>query len=136
MSRFRSLVRGVSKMNAETAQIKQPTLLELAGEGIQITYSTTSFAGKPQFYYQDAGLSKLFVGDQIQVVDTDLGKLVSVVILLSIDTGSTSFTLLVPRVSLRLSDVVNIATVGITALHKKPVVGPSHGQTDFYTVHP
>jgi hypothetical protein len=115
---------------------KQANLFELSGDGIQITYSTTSLIGKPQFNYHDATRALTFMGDQIQVVQSGLGTLVSVVIHQTIDAGSTTFTLLLPRVSLNLVDLANISTSGITALHKMSIVGPPNGQTDFYTVHP
>jgi len=114
---------------------KQPNLFEVSGYGIQITYSTSSFDGQPHFNYQDAHQSRLFIGDQIRTEATELGTLVSVVIQLTTDAGSTAFTLVVPRVNLRQFDSVNITTIGITTLHKTSIVGPSHGQTDFYTVH-
>jgi hypothetical protein len=123
-------------MATPPAQIKQPTLYELSGDGLQITYMTTSLTGDPQFYYHDASESKVFTGDQIRTtVEPELGTLVSVVIRLTVDAGSTTFTLLVPRVSLRLSDSVPITTVGITTLHKFSIIGPPHGQSDFYTPH-
>jgi hypothetical protein len=115
---------------------KQPNLFELSGDGIQVTYSSSSFDGKPKFTYHDAHQVKSFSGDLIQVATTILGTLVSVVINQTVDAGSTTFTVLLPRVNLNLSDIANISTVGITALHKMSIVGAPNGQTDFYTVHP
>jgi hypothetical protein len=117
------------------SRTKQPNLFEVAGYGIQVTYSTTSLNGQPQFNYQDTHQSRLFTGDQIRTEATELGTLVSVVIQLTPDAGSTAFTLVVPRVNLRQFDSVNITTIGITTLHKTSIIGPPHGQTDFYTVH-
>ena len=126
--------RQPSTVNAP-APIKQPNLFEVSGYGIQVTYSTTSLNGQPQFNYQDAHQSKLFIGDQILTEATEIGTLVSVMLQLTPDAGSTEFTLVVPRINLRQFDTVNITTIGITTLHKTTIVGPPHGQTDFYTVH-
>jgi hypothetical protein len=117
------------------ARTKQPNLFEVSGYGIQVTYSTTSLNGQPQFNYQDAHQSMLFVGDQILTETTEIGTLVSVMLRQTPDAGSTEFTLVVPRINLRQFDTVNINTIGITTLHKTTIAGPPHGQSDFYTVH-
>jgi hypothetical protein len=122
-------------MPTTAATTKQPNLYELAGDGIQVTYSTTSLDGKPLFNYHDGSLSKNFSGDQIQTVDTEAGTVVSVVILLTVDSGSTTFSVLIPRVNLRFSDSAAITTYGITALHKFSIIGLPNGQQDFYTAH-
>jgi hypothetical protein len=113
----------------------QPTLYELSGRGIHVTYSTTSLQGKPLFNYHDAFQVKNFSGDEIQTVDTILGILVTVFLIRTVDTGSTTFTLLVPRVNLPPSNSANITTEGITTLHKFSII-PLQGQTELYTVHP
>jgi hypothetical protein len=121
-------------MNAAIAQTKTPNLFELSGSGLQVSYSLSSFEGLPQFNYHDATQTKLFKGDQIQAIETEAGTLVSVVINQTPDAGSTAFTLLVPRVNPRSSDSAQIETQGITTLHKTSIIGPPHGQADFYTV--
>jgi hypothetical protein len=106
---------------------KQPNLFEVSGYGIQVTYSTSSLDGQPQFNYQDTHQSKLFIGNQIRTEETELGTLVSVLIQQKPDAGTTAFTLVVPRINLRQFDTVNIMTIGITTLHKTTIVGPPHG---------
>src|SRR5215475_4468342 len=103
---------------------RQPTLFELSGNGILVNYSTSSLAGQPQFFYQDAFQSKQFSGKDIQTVDSVLGKLVTVFLLRTVDTGSTTFTLLVPNVNLPPSNFSNITTEGITTLHKFSIIKP------------
>ena len=112
---------------------RQPTLYELSGNGILVTYSTSSLAGQPQFYYQDAFQSKQFTGKDIQTVDTVLGKLVTVFLVRTVDAGSTTFTLIVPTVNLPPSNFSNITTEGITTLHKFSIFKPPLGQTETYT---
>jgi hypothetical protein len=113
----------------------QPNLYELAGNGINVTYSSSSITGKPLFNYHDNLQVRSFSGDEIQVVDTIIGKLVSVFLIRTVDGGSTSFTLVVPSVTLPQSNVANIVTEGITTLHKFSIVGPPQGQTELYTFH-
>jgi len=114
---------------------RQPTLYELAGNGILVTYSTSSLAGQPQFYYQDAFQSKQFTGKDIQTVDTVLGKLVTVFLVRTVDAGSTTFTLIVPTVNLPPSNFSNITTEGITTLERVDLGLPPLGQTEIYTLH-
>ena len=113
----------------------QPNLYELSGNGIHITYSTSGLQGKPLFNYHDAFQAKNFSGDEIQTGDTILGILVTVFLVRTVDKGSTTFSLLVPRVTLPPSDVAEISTEGLTTLHKFSIVGPPQGQTELYTVH-
>ena len=104
------------------AMANQPTLYELSGNGIHVTYATSSLQGQPQFNYHDAFQAKNFTGNQIQTADTVLGRLVTVFLIQTIDSGSTTFTLLVPTANLPPSKVANITTEGITTLHKFAIV--------------
>jgi hypothetical protein len=116
---------------------KKPNLYELSGDGIKIIYTLQPIAGPPQFNYGDGKLSHLFTGKDIRTVDTEIGTLVSVTIHLTPDSGSTSFTVLIPKVGLGQSTSEPITTIGITTVHKFLVVGPTpQGQDELYTVHP
>jgi hypothetical protein len=65
---------------------------------------------------------------------TVLGRLLHGVPHQTIDSGSTTFTLLVPSVNLPPSKVANITTEGIATRHKFAIVKPPRGQTELYTV--
>ena len=123
----------MAKQPAQT--IKHPNLYEVSGDGIHVTYSTSGFDGKPHFTYQDALRSESFTGDGIRTVQTEIGTLVTVTIRLTVDAGSTSFTLLVPQVNLRFGDSVAITTEGITTVHRFSIFGPPNGQSELYTAH-
>jgi hypothetical protein len=114
----------------------QPNLYQLSGGGIQVTYSTSSITGKPLFNYHDGSQAKNFSGDEIQTAETVLGNLVTVFLIRTVDSGSTTFTLLIPSVNLPPSNSAPIVTDGITTLHKFSIVGPHNGQREFYTVQP
>jgi hypothetical protein len=86
-----------------TQQDNQANLFELSGDGAQITYSTTSFDGKPHFDYQGPygpQESLAFTGSEIRTQQSELGTLVSVSLLRTIDAGATVLTLLLPFVRL------------------------------------
>jgi hypothetical protein len=123
-------------MAKEAAAATKPNLYELSGDGIKITYTLEPIGGPPQFNYDDGKLSNLFTGKDIRTVDTEDGTLVSVTIHLEIDRGSTSFSVLIPKVGLGQTTSESITTIGITTVHRRPVVGPTpQGQNDLYTVH-
>ena len=117
----------------------------LNGGGIiHVSYTTHSGPatpdfpqGPPHFSYQDASQSRAFSGKAIQIVDTEAGQIVSVVLLLTPDSGSTTFSLLVPRVNLPAGQPTHISTDGITAIHRFAIApGLLQGQLDYYSVTP
>ena len=70
-----------------------------AGGSLHVSYSTNGIDGKPHLSYQDPVRSLSFTGDEIRRVEGDLGAVVSVTIVRTVDSGSTSFSLLVPHVN-------------------------------------
>ncbi len=120
-------------------QLVSPDLYTLSGGGIHVTYATTGFTGQPHLTYQDPFRTQAFTGNQIRVVQVpDLGTIVSVTIVMTIDTGSTTFSMLLPAVQLVSNGGgVPISTDGITTQHRFSVIPLlNHGQREFYTVTP
>lgn len=114
----------------------KPNLYVVSGSGLHVTYSTESFGGGPQLTYQDAGVSRSFSGNEIRTEQSEFGTLVTVTLFLTVDFGSTTFTLVVPNVNLSTtSSSVPIHTFGVTTLHRTSIIGPiGLGQTETYTV--
>ena len=118
------------------AKFVQPTAWDLSGGGIIVRYS---IAG-PQLHYQDSVGSRDFAGQEIRINEVpDLGTLVSVTLHLTVDSGSTSFTLLLPRVNLpappALPVAVPVTTDAITTMHHLSLVPAfQRGQQDTYTI--
>ena len=99
----------------------QPTIWNLSNTaaGLQVSYSVAG----PHLHYHHGPVIRDFTGSEIRLVEVpDLGTLVSVTILLTIDSGSTTFTLLLPRVNLpappALPALVPVTTQGITTGHR------------------
>lgn len=118
-----------------------PNLYQLSGSAgghaIHVTYSTSGFDGKPHFSYQDGTQGQSFAGNDIRVVEADVGHLVSVTIRRTVDTGSTSFSLLLPRTLLPAgpNQTTPIHTQGITTVHRFSILpGFNVGQDDLYSV--
>jgi len=109
----------------------------LTGHGIHVDYSTTSLNGQPQLNYHDQDQTRSFMGNEIRVADVpDLGSVVSVTLHLTVDVGSTSFSVLVPPVTVSgIGGSAPVSTDGITTIHKMPFAPPLNlGQRDLYQV--
>jgi len=115
-----------------------PNRYQLSGGGIVVSYTTTGIDGNPHFQYHHGTVAKSFVGaDEIQAIETELGTVVSVTIFVTVDSGSTSFSVLIPRVNETAGQRTVIDTEGITTTHRFSVVAAfDHGQLDAYTVTP
>jgi hypothetical protein len=113
----------------------QPNLYVLSGGSIHVTYTTTGFDGKPHFTYTSPFVTHTFTGDQIKTEPSVLGTLVSVTILKTVDSGSTTFTVLIPRINLNAGEALAVTTEGFTTHHRFSIFPPAmHGQLDTYGV--
>jgi hypothetical protein len=121
----------IMESNQSVNQI--PNQYQLSGKHLHISYSTSGFDGRPHFTYQDQQQTLGFSGDEIRTAESEIGTLVTVTIRLSIDTGGTSFSVILPRVDIPGEQSVPVQTYGITTLHKFSPI-PMSGQRDFYTV--
>jgi len=121
-----------------------PNQYHVHGGGISVSYYPEGFGppvegrGSLIFVYQDAHRSESFYSDGTNVrtvkVD-DVGMVVSVTIVESIDTGGTTFSLLVPDVELPDGQSsVFICTEGITTVHRVFVALIGHPQAETYAV--
>jgi hypothetical protein len=128
-------MQGTQPANQEPANqtAQTPNLYQLSGKHLNITYSTSGIDGKPHFSYQDLQQTLNFRGDEIRSVETEVGTLVSVTIRMTVDTGGTTFSILLPHINIPGEQSVPVQTVGITTLHRFSPV-PVGGQRDFYTV--
>ena len=112
-----------------------PNLYQLSGHHLHVTYSTTGIDGKPHMTYQDTHQSKSFKGDEIRTVECDLGLLVSVTLRLTVDVGSTTLSVLIPRMRISPTSVAAVHTECITTVHSTPFAPQVvQGQLDTYTV--
>lgn len=115
--------------------VHTPNLYTLRGGALHVVYSTTGIDGKPHLSYQDATRTLAFQSDQIRTVDTEIGTLVTVTLQITVDSGSTVFSVLIPSVNLGSSEQVPVHTEGITTVHRFSIVPIlNHGQTELYTV--
>jgi len=97
-----------------------------------ITYSTTSITGKPIFNYTDLKGTHNFTGDEIRALKTEIGTMVTVTLVRTIDTGSTELTLLVPNFKPE-SSAPEFKTIAIVTTERTSFL-PVNGALDSYEV--
>jgi hypothetical protein len=100
---------------------------------LSILYSSSGLVGEPLFEYHDGSQLLSFSGNQIRTTELPLGNLVTVTISTTADTGSTTFTLVVPSVGLLGGQSLHINTFGVTTTRRGGIL-PNIGQQDLYTV--
>jgi hypothetical protein len=100
----------------------------------KVEYDATSFIGQPILNLTFLpGPIRHFSGSQIRTVSTEIGTLVSVTTHMTIDTGSTSFSVLIPAIT--LSGVGNheaFSTDAIITSHTGPNSVPRNGVHEKY----
>ena len=116
-----------------------PNQFHLSGGGLTISYFPFGFGpltvdGPTVLIYQDAHESKSFRANAVRTVEVeDIGTIVSVTLVTTIDTGYTSFSLLVPHVNLPPGGSAAVQTEGITTVHRAFVALIGHAQVETYT---
>jgi hypothetical protein len=101
----------------------------------KVDYETSSFIGQPTLdLTQPPGHPiRHFAGSQIRTLNTEIGKLVTVTTQLSIDTGSTSFSVLIPAITLKsIRDHETFVTEAIVTSHTGPNSVPPTGVHEKY----
>jgi hypothetical protein len=103
----------------------------LNGGDIHVSYGPVD--GLPAFVYVDARQTRTFTGRDITTTETPAGTLVSVVILSTVDSGSTTFSVLIPPVEVGVESSAPVQTQGITTWHSFSIVPQAGlGQLDQY----
>ena len=100
----------------------------------KVDYETSSFIGQPILNLTQApGPTRHFTGSQIRTLNTEIGILVSVTTHMTVDTGSTSFSVLIPAITLAaITDHKAFATEAIVTSHTGPNSVPSTGVHETY----
>jgi hypothetical protein len=115
------------------AQKTLPNQYDLRGRGVTISYSVTSISGKPLLTFKKGKQALNFSGDEIGVLDTIIGSLVTVTIAKTVDRGFTTFSFLLPSIQLTSPSArQTFQTIGITTVHKTTIAGPIKGVQQSY----
>jgi hypothetical protein len=124
--------------------VTSPNQYHLQGDGIAVSYypdgsgPPVAGRGRLRLVYQDTHQAQSFYDDDLRTVAVpDLGSVVSVTIVKTIDTGDTTFSVLVPDVQLPdQQNSAHVHTEGIATMHRIFVAAIGHPQTETYSVTP
>ena len=100
----------------------------------KVDYETTSFIGQPVFNLtQGPSPIRHFTGSQIRTVNTEIGTLVTVTTHMTIDSGSTSLSVLIPAITMSgAAEQKKFTTEAIVTSHSGPNSVPSTGVHETY----
>jgi len=100
----------------------------------KVDYETSSFIGQPTLNLtQGPGPVRHFTGSQIRTLNTEIGTLVTVTTQMTVDTGSTSVSVLIPSISLKtVSEQSAFSTEAIVTSHAGPNSHPATGVQETY----
>ena len=125
----------MSEPRAAQPSTQQANNFSLSGGGIHVDYSSTSINGQPRLTYHDHLRNLSFAGADIRRVEVpDIGTIVSVTLTITVDVGSTTFSVFIPSVIVAPSGSAPVSTEGITTIHRMPFAPPMPGQREVYTV--
>lgn len=85
----------------------------LKGSGIEVEYTTGATIGFPALTYTDGAFQRTFTANEILTEDTGLGELVSVPLILTVDTGGERFGFFLPFVEVSRGHTAGFHTVGV-----------------------
>ena len=113
---------------------EQANLFELGDYSIQVTYSSTSFTGQRQLSYRDNNINRNFMGEEIRILDTELGQLVTVTLETIADLRTVTFTLVLPLVNvIPQSGGTRVQIPGILTTTHTTIAGPGPGAEKTYS---
>jgi hypothetical protein len=111
-------------------------LFELSCDGTQVTYSTSSFAGPPQFSYAGPEGRLSFSGDEIGTLQSALGTEVTVTLETVPDLHTITLTLLLPSFKLDADLESEFETLAIKTTNHTTIAGPPVGPAQTYEAIP
>lgn len=108
---------------------------ELQNRTVAVSFSATSITGDPLLHYKDRQREVNARGDEIRIVETEIGTLASITLEPDADAGSLIFSILIPRVVLIPRDGEQpIVTQAIYTRSRLPPRLPASVQLQTYNV--
>ncbi len=85
----------------------------LKGSGVEVDYTIGANPSFPALVYTAGAFQKKFKPNQILSEDTGLGEMVSVALILSVDTGGERFGFFLPLINVERGQTAHFSTVGV-----------------------
>ena len=111
----------------------QPNEYTLKGGNITFTYVKQNFLGQPFVTYTEGSQTKTFFGSAVRILETGIGTLVTVTTHMTMDTGGSEFSVLLPVIQLAGTGKSQaFSTDGISTQFKGPDAHPATGVRETY----
>ena len=101
----------------------------LKGSGVEVEYTIGANPSFPALIYTDGAFQKSFKPSEILSEDTGLGEMVSVALILSIDTGGERFGFFLPSINVAHGQTAHFHTVGVYETFSGPNSVPHRPST-------
>jgi len=101
----------------------------LKGSGVEVEYTIGANPSFPALTYTDGAFQKSFKPSEILSEDTGLGEMVSVALILSIDTGGERFGFFLPSINVAHGQTAHFHTVGVYETFSGPNSVPHRPST-------
>ncbi len=107
-----------------SVEAQQPNQFDVQGDGVTISYSTSSFSGVPLFNYRDNERTISRSGDEIRTEETAIATLVTIDVEQIPDASEVTATLFLPRIVLRQGNTETaLATIGVLTTSARRIDG-------------
>jgi hypothetical protein len=101
----------------------------LKGSGVEVDYTIGITPGLPALIYKAGAFQKSFPSAQIVSNDTGLGELVSVALIITVDTGGERFGFFLPLIDVAEGQTAYFNTVGVYETFSGPDSVPHRPST-------
>ena len=92
----------------------------LKGSGVEVDYMIGATSSLPALVYKAGAFHKSFKPAEIVSEDTGLGRMVSVALILTVDTGGERFGFFLPFINVDRGKTAHFCTVGIYEMFSGP----------------
>jgi hypothetical protein len=101
----------------------------LKGSGVEVDYTVGANPAIPALVYTDGAFQKKFKPNQILSENTGLGEMVSVPLVLSIDTGGERFGFFLPFIDVARGQTADFNSIGVYETFSGPDSVPRRPST-------
>jgi hypothetical protein len=101
----------------------------LKGSGVDVDYTIGASSAIPALVYTAGAFQKKFKPNEILSEDSGLGEMVSVALILSVDTGGERFGFFLPLINVERGQTAHFCTVGVYETFSGPNSVPHRPST-------
>lgn len=117
------LFAAMSSGSAYALLSSQPSVYEMSGKDVQITFTRANARGLAELSYRAPRISKVFVGDEVRILRSEIGLQVTVTLYQVPDLKTVTATVLIPDINLE-GDAAAFKTTLLNTTHKTSIAGP------------